>query len=127
VVTLFLFCQTPISWKSGKQRTIARSFTEVEYKALEDGTTDVIWLQYLLTDLQVPSVSIHYQKFAKYKRIYQRNISVGNLRSELPTDTFPSVIQSITTDGNFSVRNSVGSYQWNYGQKSFRIKKKAGR
>jgi len=79
---------------------------------------------------------IHYQKFAKYQRISRRNISVGNLRSELPTDTFPSIIQSVTTDGKFSVRNSVGnyrqkysvgSYRLNYGRKSFRIKKKTGR
>jgi len=75
----------------------------------------------------------HYQKCAKYQRIYKRNISVGNLRSKLPTDTFPSVIQSVTTDGPFSVRTSVGnyrrkisvgSYRLNYGRKSFRIKKK---
>ena len=77
----------------------------------------------------------HYQKFAKYQRIYRRNISVGNLRSKLPTDTFPSVLQSVTTDENFSVRNSVGNYRrkvsvgscrLNYGWKSFRIKKKGG-
>jgi hypothetical protein len=77
----------------------------------------------------------HYQKFAKYQRIYQRNISVGNLRSKLPTDTFPSVLQSGTTDGIFFVRNSVGNYRQkfsvgscrlNYGRKSFRIKKKGG-
>ena len=75
----------------------------------------------------------HYQKFAKYQRIYRRNISVGNLRSKLPTETFPSVIQSVTTDGLFSVCNSVGnyrrkfsigSYRLNYGRKSFRIKNK---
>jgi histone deacetylase 1/2 len=47
----------PISWKSGKQNIVARSSTEAEYKALADGTAEVIWLQYLLTDLQVPSVS----------------------------------------------------------------------
>ena len=50
-------------------------------------------------------------------------------------DTFPFVIQSITTDGLFFVRNSVGnyrqkisvgSYQLNFGRKSFRIKKKGG-
>jgi len=77
----------------------------------------------------------HYQKFVKYQRIYRRNISVGNLRLKLPTDTFPSVIQSVTTDEIFSVRNSVGnyrrkvsvgSYRLNYGRKSFRIKKKGG-
>jgi len=54
---LVFFGQTPISWKSSKQRTVARSSTEAEYKALADGTAEVIWLQYLLTDLQVPSVS----------------------------------------------------------------------
>ena len=78
---------------------------------------------------------IHYQKFAKYQRIYGRNISIGNLRSKLPTETFPSVIQSVTTDKNFSVRNSVGNYRrklsigsfrLNYGRKSFWIKKKGG-
>ena len=54
---LVFFGHTPISWKSGKQRTVARSSTEAKYKALADGTAEVIWLQYLLTDLQVPSVS----------------------------------------------------------------------
>jgi len=48
---LVFFGQTPISWKSGKQRTVASSSTEAEYKALADGTAEVIWLQYLLTDL----------------------------------------------------------------------------
>jgi len=54
---LVFFGQTPISWKSGKQRTVARSSTEAEYKALADGAAEVIWLQYLLTDLQIPSTS----------------------------------------------------------------------
>jgi len=54
---LIFFGQTPISWKSNKRHTVARSSTEAEYKALADGTAEVIWLQYLLTDLQVPSVS----------------------------------------------------------------------
>jgi len=55
----------------------------------------------------------HYQKFAKYQRIYRQNIFVGNLRLKLPTETFPSIIQSVTTDEPFFIRNSV-----------FRIKKK---
>jgi len=51
------FGQTPILWKSGKQRIVARSSNEAEYKALADGTAEVIWLQYLSTDMQVPSIS----------------------------------------------------------------------
>jgi hypothetical protein len=39
---LVFFGQTPISWKSSKQRTFARSSTEAEYKALADDTTEVI-------------------------------------------------------------------------------------
>jgi len=42
---------TPVSWKSGKQRTVARSSAEAEYKALADGTAEVLWLHYLLTNL----------------------------------------------------------------------------
>jgi len=38
-----VFCgQTPISWKFGKQRTVAHSSTEAEYTALADGTAEVI-------------------------------------------------------------------------------------
>jgi len=54
---LVFFGQTPISWKSSKQRTVARSSTEAEYKALVNGTNEVIWLQYLLRDLQILSIS----------------------------------------------------------------------
>jgi histone deacetylase 1/2 len=42
---------TLVSWKSVKQRTIARSSTKAKYKALAYGTAEVLWLRYLLTDL----------------------------------------------------------------------------
>jgi hypothetical protein len=38
------FGQTLISWKSSKQRIVAHSSTETEYKALADDTAEVIWL-----------------------------------------------------------------------------------
>jgi len=54
---LVFFGQTPISWKSSKQHIVARSSNEAEYKALADGTAEVVRLQYLLTNLQGPSDS----------------------------------------------------------------------
>ena len=54
---LVFFGQTPISQKSSKQHTVARSSTEAEYKALTNSIAEVIWLQYLLRDLQILSNS----------------------------------------------------------------------
>jgi hypothetical protein len=54
---LLFFGQKPISWKSNNQLIVVCSFIGAEYKALENGTTEVIWLQYLLTYLQIPFAS----------------------------------------------------------------------
>ncbi|XP_019190310.1 PREDICTED: uncharacterized protein LOC109184729 [Ipomoea nil] len=40
-----------VSWTSRKQRTVARSSTEAEYKALADVAAEVVWVQSLLLDL----------------------------------------------------------------------------
>ena len=39
---LVFFGHTPISWKSSKQHIVASSSIEVEYKALENSTTEII-------------------------------------------------------------------------------------
>lgn len=45
---------SPISWKTKKQQTVARSSAEAEYRAMADITSELIWLQRLLSTLGVP-------------------------------------------------------------------------
>ena len=42
-----------VSWTARKQPTVSRSSTEAEYKALANATTEMIWVQKLLTELGV--------------------------------------------------------------------------
>jgi hypothetical protein len=49
----FLLGTSLISWRSKKQIVIARSSTEVEYRALVDTTAELLWLQWLLQDMGV--------------------------------------------------------------------------
>jgi hypothetical protein len=43
-----------ISWCAKKQKTVSRSSTEVEYKAMTDATVELMWVQAVLQELQVP-------------------------------------------------------------------------
>ncbi|KAH9772008.1 hypothetical protein KPL71_012888 [Citrus sinensis] len=43
--------RNPISWSSRKQRTLARSSTEAEYRAVAATTAEVLWVQNLLREL----------------------------------------------------------------------------
>lgn len=43
-----------ISWQAKKQTVVSQSSAEAEYRALASVTTEIMWLKYLLADLQVP-------------------------------------------------------------------------
>ena len=40
-------------WSSQKQRVVARSSTEAEYRALSSAATDLIWIQNLLVEIGI--------------------------------------------------------------------------
>ena len=53
----FLLGSSLISWRSKKQTHVARSNIEAEYRALADTTSELLWLQWLLKDLDVSTSS----------------------------------------------------------------------
>lgn len=48
-----------ISWCSRKQRTVSRSRTESEYRAIAHTSAELFWLQSLLREIGVPSKISH--------------------------------------------------------------------
>ena len=50
----FLLGTSLVSWRSKKQDIVSRSNTEVEYRALADTTCELVWLRWLLADMDAP-------------------------------------------------------------------------
>jgi Reverse transcriptase (RNA-dependent DNA polymerase) len=46
--------QNLISWSAKKQPTVSRSSTEAEYRSLALTCAEILWIQYLLHELQIP-------------------------------------------------------------------------
>lgn len=44
----------PISWRTKKQSVVARSSAEAEYRAMAATVCEIVWLRWLLDDLQAP-------------------------------------------------------------------------
>uniref|UniRef100_A0A2N9G9D7 Integrase catalytic domain-containing protein n=1 Tax=Fagus sylvatica TaxID=28930 RepID=A0A2N9G9D7_FAGSY len=53
----FLLGSSLISWHSKKQSVVARSITEAECGALADATSELLWLRWLLTDMDAPQTT----------------------------------------------------------------------
>jgi hypothetical protein len=64
-----------ISWNARKQHMISRSSTEEEYKAIVDATTEIVWLQTFLKELNIPSPTT--------ARLWCDNIGVKYLSTNL--------------------------------------------
>ncbi|GJY43502.1 putative RNA-directed DNA polymerase, partial [Tanacetum coccineum] len=50
---LLLLGGGPISWKTKKQSVVSRSSTEAEYRAMASTVSEILWVRWLLKDLQV--------------------------------------------------------------------------
>jgi hypothetical protein len=46
--------QNLISWCAKKQNTVSRSTTEAEYKAMANTTAEIMWVQFVLHELEGP-------------------------------------------------------------------------
>ncbi|CAL1399245.1 unnamed protein product [Linum trigynum] len=47
----------PVSWRTKKQRVVARSSVEAEYRAMASTVSEIIWLRHLLTELGAPQMA----------------------------------------------------------------------
>ena len=43
-----------VSWSARKQPTVSRSSTEAEYKAMANATAELMWIQSILKELNIP-------------------------------------------------------------------------
>ncbi|KAM3270116.1 hypothetical protein P3S67_030022 [Capsicum chacoense] len=59
-----------VSWKSKKQTTISRSFTEAEYRSMASTVSELVWLLSLLEELQI-EVSLPVNIFSDNKSTLQ--------------------------------------------------------
>ncbi|KAK1406643.1 hypothetical protein QVD17_42133 [Tagetes erecta] len=53
---LLLLGGAPISWKSKKQSVVSRSSAEAEYRAMANAVSEVLWMRWLLSELDMPSI-----------------------------------------------------------------------
>ncbi|XP_019250891.1 PREDICTED: uncharacterized protein LOC109229793 [Nicotiana attenuata] len=92
---LIFLGSNPISWSSKKQRTVARSSTEAEYKAVATAVAEVNWLSNLLREL--------FLKQLKLPIIYCDNIGATYL---CKNPVFHSRMKHVAIDFHF-VRDQV--------------------
>ena len=84
---IFYIDDTPISWKTSKQKLVAKSTMEAELYALEDATSECIWLRYILTQLgfNQPSTTIYQDNQATIKYVLNQHRNARNKHIDIKT------------------------------------------
>jgi len=85
-----------ISWCAKKQKTVSRSSTEAEYKAMADATAEIMWVQSVLAELNNSS--------PKSARLWCDNMGAKYLASN---PIFHGRMKHVEIDYHF-VRDRVG-------------------
>lgn len=88
---------SPISWSSKKQKTVARSSTEAEYRSVAGAVAEVNWLQNLIKELHISLPTV--------PTVFCDNVGVTYL---CKNPVFHSRMKHIAVDFHF-VRNQVQS------------------
>lgn len=89
--------RTPISWSSKKQKSVARSSTEAEYRSIANAAAELTWLTNLLGELRIP--------VSASPVIYCDNIGATNLSAN---PVFHSRMKHLALDYHF-IREKVQS------------------
>jgi hypothetical protein len=100
----FLLGTSLISWRSKKQSVVTRSNTEAEYRALADTTSELLWLRWLLQDMDV--------SLSSATHVYYDNRSAIQIAHN---DVFHEWIKHIEIDCHFVCHHLLqGSLQLHY-------------
>lgn len=101
----------PISWKSSKQKSVSRSSSEAEYKAVANAASEVLWINQLLQELSIRASSPPIIYCDNTGAQYLSSNPVFHSRMKHISLDYHFVRERVA-DGTFSVRHVHTKDQW---------------